>query len=96
MGARKGRDTTAALELLVEQTHTIWNSGNKHVASLLSLDMASAFNNASHPRLLHILQRLGILKWIVQWTTSFLLDYTSTLILNYNSSKVFIVYNSIP
>ena len=29
MGARAGRDTLTALELLVEQTHTVWNSGLK-------------------------------------------------------------------
>ena len=55
MGARRGRDTISALELLVEQTHTIWKSGNKQVASMLSLDMARAFDNASYPRLLYIL-----------------------------------------
>ena len=63
---------------------------------MLSLDIASAFNNASHPRLLHILQRLGIPKWIVQWTASFLSDRTSTLILNHDSSEVFTVRNGIP
>lgn len=96
MGARKGRDTIAALELIVEQTHTIWNSGHKHIASLLSLDMAGAFDNASHPRLLHILQRLGIPQWIIQWTASFLTDRKSTLTLNYDSSNVFAVRNGIP
>ena len=29
IGARAGRDTLIALELLVEQTHTVWNSGPK-------------------------------------------------------------------
>ena len=63
---------------------------------MLSLDMAGVFDNASHPRLLHIIQRLGIPKWIVQWTASFLTDRTSTLILNYDSSEVFAVRNGIP
>ncbi len=29
MGARKGRDTTSALELIVEQVHTVWGCGHK-------------------------------------------------------------------
>ena len=29
IGARRQRDTLTALELLTEQTHTIWNYGNQ-------------------------------------------------------------------
>ena len=65
MSARTKRDTITALDLLTEQIHTIWNCGNQWVASMLCLDMAGAFDNASHPRLLHILRRLGIPTWIV-------------------------------
>jgi hypothetical protein len=60
MGGRTKRDTITALDLLTEQIHTIWNCGNQWVASMLCLDVAGAYDNASHPRLLHILQRLGI------------------------------------
>ena len=48
MGARRQRGTLTTLELLTEQIHIVWNSGNQHVASLLSLDIAGAFDNASH------------------------------------------------
>lgn len=56
MGARRQRDTTTVLEFLTEQVHTILTRGTpkkKWIASMLSLDMAGAFNNASHARLLH-------------------------------------------
>ena len=55
-GCRWQRDTTTALELLTEQVYTAWGQGHDKVATLLSLDMAAAFPNVSHDRLLHILQ----------------------------------------
>ena len=53
MGARKNRSTESALELLTEQVHTIWGQGKNKVATLLSMDVAGAFDTVSHRRLLH-------------------------------------------
>ena len=47
------RDTTTALELLIEQVYTTWGQDYNMVATLLSLDMAAAFPNMSHNQLLH-------------------------------------------
>jgi hypothetical protein len=96
MGARRGRDTTSALELITEQVYTIWGCGRKYVASMLSLDMAGAFDNASHPRLLHILKRTGIPPWIVNWTESFLTDRETTLSFPGGVSESKAVMNGIP
>jgi hypothetical protein len=96
MGARKGRDTTTALELIVEQVHTVWACGKKYVASMLSLDMAEAFDNASHPRLLHILKRTRIPDWISNWTQSFLTDRETTLAFLRGVSESKSVTNGIP
>ena len=55
MGNCKQRSTETALELLLEQIHTIW--GLKKAASVLSLDIAGAFDTVNHTRLfdnLHI------------------------------------------
>ena len=52
---RRQHNTTTALELLTEQIHTVWGQGCDKVATLLSLDMATAFPNISHQQLLHIL-----------------------------------------
>ena len=51
MGNRRNRSIETALELLVEQIHTIWKTGNQ-VASILSLDIARAFDTVNHLRLL--------------------------------------------
>src|SRR6266487_5176359 len=95
MRARQQRSTLIALELLTEQTHTIWNCGNQWVASLLSLDIAGAFDNASHARLVHILQCLRIPDWIVQWTQSFLQDQTTTIKLQTDKTALFPVIHGI-
>lgn len=60
MGGRPGRSTETALELLTEQIHTVWGVGNDKVASLLSIDVAGAFDTVSHQRLLHNLRKRRI------------------------------------
>ena len=96
MGARTGRDTLTALELLVEQTHTVWNSGPQWVVSLLSLDMAGAFDNASHPRLLHILHSKGLPATVISWVQSFLTVRQSTITIRKSTSDPFPIRNGIP
>ena len=96
MGGRRQRNTLTALELLTEQTHTIWNCGNQWVASLLSLDISGAYDNAAHPRLLHNLRRLRVPTWIVRWTQSFLQDRMTTIKLQSEETELFPVYHGIP
>ena len=48
-------NTTTALELLMEQVHTVWGQDCDKMATLLSLDIAAVFPNISHQQLLHIL-----------------------------------------
>ena len=73
MGARPGRSTETALELLTGQVKTIWGSG-KFVASLLSLDISGAFDTVNSTRLLHILRKKGLPGWLVQWIRAFMTD----------------------
>jgi hypothetical protein len=96
MGARNGESTRTALDLLVGQTHAVWQSGEKYVASMLSLDMAGAFDNASYPRLLHILKIVGIPEWVVKWVESFLTYRRSTIRIDNYYSEQFVVPNGIP
>src|SRR5277367_4995198 len=63
---------------------------------MLSLDMAGAFDNASHPRLLHILKRTRIPDWISNWTQSFLTDRETTLAFQGGVSESKSVTNGIP
>lgn len=56
IGNRKNKSTEAALEPLIEQIHTIWSS-KRHVASVLSLDMTSAYDRVNHLQFLDHLQK---------------------------------------
>lgn len=96
MGGRRHRDTGAALELLTEQIHTVWSKGTDWVASVLSLDMAGAYDHAVHSRLLSILRQKGLPEWMVEWTQSFLTDRQTTLRLGSYTSELFPVLHGIP
>src|SRR6266487_5760242 len=75
------RSTKTALELLVEQIHTVWKTRNQ-VASVLSLDIAGAFDTVNHTRLLDNLRKKGIPYWFVRTLKSFLTDRSTTLIVD--------------
>jgi hypothetical protein len=80
IGARTKRSTEIALELLTEQIHIVWVSP-KHVATLLSLDMTGAYNVVHPIRLLDILRKKGLPRWIVRWVSSFIIERTTTLVI---------------
>ena len=99
MGARQQRDTTMALKLLTEQIHTVWARGTVTkwwIATMLCLDMAGAFDNASHKRLIHILQNKQVPTRIVLWVESFMSDRWSSLTIDTQTSSLFPIQNGIP
>jgi hypothetical protein len=73
MGARKQRSTLSALELLSGTIQTAWKA-KKAVVSVLGLDIAGAYDNVSHGRLLWVLQKMGFPEWLVQVVRSFLIE----------------------
>ena len=81
MGNRVNRSTETALELLVEQIHTVWKEGSQ-VASVLSLDIAGAFDTVNHLRLLDNLRKKRVPLWFVRTIQSFLTDCTTTLVVD--------------
>src|SRR3979411_218538 len=81
MGNRTNRSTETALELLVDQIHTIWKTGNQ-VASILSLDIAGAFDTVNHLRLVDNLRKKRVPLWFVRTITSFLADWTTILVVD--------------
>ena len=95
MGARRGRSTETALELLVEQVRTVWTS-KKHVASLLSLDISGAFDTVNPTRLLDTLRRKRIPGWLVRWIQAFMTDRTTTLVVQGQESEPFPVTAGVP
>jgi len=66
IGARRNRSTETAIETITSAVYTVWNSGERFVASLLSLDVAGAFDKVSHRRLLHNLRLKGVPTLIVK------------------------------
>ena len=60
IGARKGRSVETALELITDAVYIVWSMGGANIASLLLLDIARAFDNVLHERLLHNLKVKGI------------------------------------
>jgi exonuclease III len=76
MGARQGRSVETALQLLLEKIYTIWASNKPRVATLLSLDVASAFDRVSHARLIHNLRKKRIPRTLTRWIQNFLEDRT--------------------
>jgi hypothetical protein len=57
--------TEHAIHMLLEKVNKAWK--HKEIASLLLLDVSGAFDNASHPRLLHNLWKRRIDLKIVHW-----------------------------
>jgi hypothetical protein len=81
MGNRPNRSTDTAVDLLVEQIHTVWESKD-HLASVLSLDISGAFDRVNHVRLLDNLRRKGVPLWFVRTVRSFLTDRSTTLLVD--------------
>ncbi len=78
MGARKKRSTLSAIELLTGSIQTAWKA-KKPIVSVLGLDLAGAFDNVSHERLLWTLQRKGFPEWVVKTVRSFLANRRTKL-----------------
>ena len=96
MGARAGRSTGTALELLTSMVRTIWREQKGQVASLLSLDISGAFDTVVHERLVAIIRRLGFPDWLQNWVRSFLAKRSTTLLVNNIESEAFEVKAGVP
>jgi hypothetical protein len=72
MGARRGRSTLSAIGLLTACVEAAWKARPGCTVSMLSLDIAGAFDNVPHARLLQILKAKGFPDWLVKTVASFL------------------------
>ena len=95
MGDRRERSTESALELLTEQIHTVWGQGNDKVATLLSMDVAGAYDTVSHQRLIHNLRRRKIPQWVTNWIECFSKN-RRTLTINRRTTDEFDARTGIP
>jgi hypothetical protein len=95
MGARQGRYTEIALELLIEQMRTVWSSG-KYVSTLPSLDISGVFGTVNPTMLLDILRKKGFPPWIVQWVRAFMIGKHTTLVVQGHETPLFSVTTGVP
>jgi hypothetical protein len=77
---RPGRTIEDAMMLLTERIHEAWK--RKDIFSAVFMDVAGAFNNIYHERLLDNMQKRRVLKQIIKWIGSFLQARTTQLRFN--------------
>lgn len=94
MGGRKNLSCEHAIHLLMEKVHKAWR--RKKVASLLMLDVSGAFDNVSHARLLHNLQKRGLPLQLIHWIRSYLSNRRSKIRLSEGIGPEFEVRTGIP
>lgn len=79
-GGRPCRSTEDAMMLLMENIYDTW--GDQKVMSALFMDVAGAFNNVVHQRLIHDLRKRRIPETITRWIASSLLDRSTRICFN--------------
>jgi len=83
-GGRPGRSTEDAMMELSENIYEAWK--HKNVYSAIFLDVAGAFNNVIHQRLIYNLRKRRIPVEIAKWINSFLQGRTTQLVFNGSTS----------
>jgi hypothetical protein len=69
-GGRSGRSAEDAMMILSESIHRTWRE--KKIYTAIFMDVAGAFNNVHHERLIHNLRKRRIPYKISSWIASFL------------------------
>ena len=80
----------------VAESHHLLPDEQMGVASLLSLSISSALDNASHIRLIHNMKAKKVPRWITQFVESFLEDKTTAMNLSSFQGDQFATCNRIP
>ena len=65
MGARQERSTESAISLLTTCVQTAWRAKPGSVVSMLSLDLAGAYDNVPHAVLLRALRKKRLPEWMI-------------------------------
>ncbi len=95
LSGRKKRSIVTAVEFLTSCAHTAWKAAHK-VVSVLSLDIAGAFDNVPHKRLLHTMHKKGVPGWILRITAEFLRDRQTKISIPGHTSEWIPVNTGIP
>jgi len=96
IGGRKARSTEHAIHVIIERIYEAWNRPSGQVASLLLLDVSSAFDNVSHQRLLHNLRKRRVNEKTVTWIASFLSGRRTNILVDGYKSKEYETTTGIP
>ncbi|KAL6152343.1 hypothetical protein ACJQWK_05935 [Exserohilum turcicum] len=96
MGGRRMRSTEHALHAVTSRIYQAWNKGDGQVASLLLLDVSGAFDNVSHPRLLHNLRKRRVDNKTVKWIASFLSNRHTRITVDGFTSQEYAINTGIP
>jgi hypothetical protein len=65
MKERRKRICETTLKLFIEQIHTIWNMSKNKMITLLSMNVANAYDHVSRERFMHSLRKREISNWIM-------------------------------
>ena len=84
-GGRPGRSAEDAMMALSENIHKAWKG--KKIFSAIFLDVAGAFNNVHHRRLIHNLKARRLPPEIIKWVQSFLQGRSTRLHFNGSTSQ---------
>ncbi len=76
-GGRPNRSAEQALLMLTERIHEAWRK--REIYSVVFMDVAGAFNNVHHTRLLDNMKKRRIPTPIIRWVQSFLADRQTQL-----------------
>jgi hypothetical protein len=76
LGGRKGISVDHAIQLILDRVHRAWGRGKK--VSMMLLDVAGAYDNVSHERLLHNIKQLR-LGHFMPWIASFLCNRSTRI-----------------
>ena len=93
LGGRKGVSVDHAIQLILDRVYTAWGTGQK--ASMLLLDVAGAYDNVSHERLLNNIRQLRLGK-LAPWVEAFLTGRNTRIRLPGHLSDAFPTPTGIP
>ena len=96
VGGRKMRSTEHALHAVTHKIYKTWSQTNGQVATLLLLDVSGAFDNVSHARLLHDLQKRRVDEKTVKWIASFLSNRHTSIAIDGFWSTAYQINTGIP
>ena len=93
-GGRPGRSAEDAMMVLTENIYKAWKKGK--IYSAVFLDVAGAFNNVHHKRLIHNLHKRRMPNKVVDWIRSFLHNRSTQLLINGSKSAQILTPAGVP